>query len=221
MERIPEPELMDDAEQAAAYAGADFELAHSRFIDLFRETFPNEPINGEVLDLGCGPADITVRFARAYPQCTLYGMDGAEAMLEHGHRRVNREGLGERISLIRGYLPGAPLPAAAYAAVISNSLLHHLRDPAVLWETVKHCARSGAPLYVMDLLRPADRGEAESRVEEYAGDESPVLRHDFFNSLLAAYRLEEVADQLRAAGLSHLKIEAVSDIHLLVSGRMS
>ncbi|HET9234400.1 MAG TPA: SAM-dependent methyltransferase, partial [Candidatus Eisenbacteria bacterium] len=58
MERIPEPELMTEDEQARAYAQADFEEAHSRFIALFRETFP-EVSEGTALDLGCGPGDIT------------------------------------------------------------------------------------------------------------------------------------------------------------------
>ena len=41
MERIVEPELMSGAEQAQAYADANFEEAHSRYPLLFREKFPN------------------------------------------------------------------------------------------------------------------------------------------------------------------------------------
>ncbi|HEX6174620.1 MAG TPA: SAM-dependent methyltransferase, partial [Candidatus Binatia bacterium] len=62
MERIPEPELMDEDEQARAYALADFAEPHNHFVELFRECFPDEAITGHVLDLGCGPADVTLRF---------------------------------------------------------------------------------------------------------------------------------------------------------------
>jgi ubiquinone/menaquinone biosynthesis C-methylase UbiE len=220
MERVPEPELMDDAEQATAYAQADFEEPHSHFIQLFRETFAEEQVTGTVLDLGCGPADIAIRFARAYPDSEVYGVDGAEAMLACGRARLMEEGLGGRVRLISAYLPGAPLPLAAYDAIISNSLLHHLRDPAVLWETVKHYARPGAPLFVMDLMRPASRELAGRLVDEYAADEPPVLRHDFFHSLLAAYRPGEVEAQLHLAGLAGLTVAEVSDRHLLIYGRM-
>src|SRR3569833_3307130 len=92
MQRIPEPELMDDDAQARAYAEADFEDAHARFIALFREQFTDVDITGTVLDLGCCPADITVRFARAYPRCVVLGVDGAAAMLSYGERRVVRGG---------------------------------------------------------------------------------------------------------------------------------
>ena len=66
MERIPEPELMDEAEQARAYAEADFSGPHDMFVQLFREAFPDTAPAGAVLDLGCGPADVTRRFASAF-----------------------------------------------------------------------------------------------------------------------------------------------------------
>ena len=220
MQRIPEPELMNDAEQAAAYAFADFEDPHSRFIELFRETFPGEDVIGTVLDLGCGPGDITIRFVHAFPGCVVHGVDGAAAMLAHGHTRLEREGLRERVQLIEGYLPGAALPLESYDTVISNSLLHHLRDPMVLWDTLKRYAKPGARVFIMDLLRPAGRDEAQALVDEYAADEPDVLRHDFFHSLLAAYRVDEVQGQLRASGIAGLGVEQISDRHLLVHGRL-
>jgi SAM-dependent methyltransferase len=220
MKRIPEPELMNEAEQAAAYAFADFEEPHSRFVELFRETFPNEVVDGTVLDLGCGPGDITIRFVRAFSGCAAHGVDGAAAMLAHGRSRLEKEGLSERVRLIEGYLPGAELPLDTYDAVISNSLLHHLRDPMVLWTTLKQHAGSGAPVFIMDLLRPAGREQAQALVDEYAANEPDILRHDFFHSLLAAYRVDEVAGQLRTAGLDGLTVRQISDRHLLIHGRM-
>lgn len=218
MERKPEPELMDDPVQARAYAEADFSEAHDRFVELFREHFPNRNITGLVLDLGCGPADVSIRFAQAYPDCRILGVDGARAMLDEGLRAVTQAGLGERIQLVEGYLPGVALPDVDYATVISNSLLHHLADPMVLWEQIGTIAGPGTPICVMDLMRPAARADAEQLVLEYAADAPAVLRQDFFNSLLAAYRVDEVRAQLQAAGLSHLSAESVSNRHWLVAG---
>src|SRR3569623_801634 len=127
MQRIPEPELMDDDAQARAYAEADFEDAHARFIALFRERFADVDITGTVLDLGCGPADITVRFARAYPRCVVHGVDGAAAMLSYGERRVVQEGLQSRITLVRGYLPDAGLAYLTIEAVADRHLAVHGR----------------------------------------------------------------------------------------------
>lgn len=218
MERIPEPELMDDAAQARAYAEADFEAPHSRFVELMNAAF-GEPLTGCVLDLGCGPADITLRVARAHPGCELHGVDGAPAMLRLGREAVARCGLEGRVRLLEGYLPGAPLPRKGYDAIISNSLLHHLADPMVLWETIRAVGRPGAAVFVMDLMRPESREQAQRLVDEYARDEPEVLRHDFYHSLLAAYRPEEVESQLARAQLP-LRVAVVSDRHLTISGRL-
>jgi hypothetical protein len=63
MERIVEPELMDDEAQARAYAEADFEEPNARFVALYREFVGALPAGAAVLDLGCGPGDITLRLA--------------------------------------------------------------------------------------------------------------------------------------------------------------
>jgi SAM-dependent methyltransferase len=218
MERIPEPELMNEAAQARAYAEADFAEPHERFVTLFGEFFPEVDPAGWVLDLGCGPADITLRFARAHPRCRIDGVDGAGAMLALGREAVEAAGLVERVRLVHGYLPGATLPRPRYEAVISNSLLHHLADPLVLWRAVAAHAESGAPVFVMDLMRPESREAAAALVEQYAAGEPEVLRRDFHHSLLAAYTPAEVEGQLVAAGLAGLAVRPVSDRHLTVSG---
>lgn len=215
MQRIPEPELMEGLEQARAYADADFSEPHQAFVRHFCQRFPDFRA-GSVVDLGCGPADVTVRFARAFPDTVITGIDGSRAMLERARERVAREGLGNRIRLVELRLPAA-LPER-YDAVISNSLLHHLLDPMVLWDTVRAAAKPGAPVFVMDLMRPHSIAEAERLVALHAADAPPVLRKDFFNSLLAAWQPDEVRAQLAAAGLGHFRVEPVSDRHFIVWG---
>ena len=220
MERVTEPEVMDEPEQARAYAEADFEQAHSQVIALIRERFPGDDFAGATLDLGCGPADISIRFARAFPAARVDGVDGAVAMLTHARAAVRDAGLEARVRLIRGRLPEARLPQARYDAVISNSLLHHLHEPRVLWEAVRRYGAPGARVFVMDLLRPRSRDHARALVAEYSGTEPDVLQRDFYNSLRAAFRPQEIQGQLDSAGLGTLTVETVSDRHLAVWGRL-
>ena len=72
----------------------------------------------------------------------------------------------------------------------------------------------------MDLLRPSSQAEAHALVDQYAAEEPDILRADFFNSLLAAYRPTEVQSQLQLQGLSHLNLELVSDRHFIVWGQI-
>jgi len=222
MQRLPEPDLMDDKAQARAYAQADFTEPHDNFIRLFQAQWPGRIIRGRVVDLGCGAADISIRFARAFPGCEIDGIDGANAMLAFGIKAVAAAGLSKRIDLIHSYLPDDELMAASYDAVISNSLLHHLNDPMTLWHAVRACTSpdnvAGIPVFIMDLMRPENETEVSRLVEQYVADEPEILRHDFQNSLFAAYTVDEVRAQLTAAGLDSLTVEAVSDRHLIVAG---
>jgi trans-aconitate methyltransferase len=128
MKRIPEPELMDDPAQAHAYARADFNAPNSLFLQLFTEKFPHfSPLS--VLDLGCGPADIAIRFARCFPEARVTGLDGASHMLDHGKRAIAACGFQKRVTLCKGVLPLTFLAAMEYEAIIANSLLHHLAIP--------------------------------------------------------------------------------------------
>ncbi len=220
MNRVPEPELMDSPEQAAAYAGADFEEPHGRFIEEFKLAFPDEPVTGPVLDLGCGPADITIRFARAFPDAQLDGMDAGPNMLGHGLAAIERAGLVMRIRLCHGRIPEDATPRDRYGVIISNSLLHHLPEPLSLWQTIRRHAAAGARVFVMDLRRPPSREAAEELVGEHAADEPEILRRDFFNSLLAAYTPGEVRRQLETADLGGLEVAEPTELHLIVHGQI-
>ena len=217
MRRTPEPELMDEATQARAYSDADFSQAHQPFIDRIAARFGR--LAGEVLDLGCGPADPTVRLAMANPEVTILGVDAGANMLELARARVRGEGLEHQIQFQLRHLPDPELEGMQFDVVVSNSLLHHLDDPMVLWRTVAACAKPGAPVAVMDLMRPYDEASVDRLVTTYAVDAPDVLRADFRNSLRAAYTIEEVADQIGRLRFANFDVEAISDRHLLVTGR--
>jgi SAM-dependent methyltransferase len=220
MDRIAEPELMLDREQAEAYALADFAEPHNRFVDLLRSRLPNLPRAGIALDLGGGPGDVARRFACAFPGWQADVVDGSSAMLEIGRRLTHNAGLASRIKFHELMLPADAMPRARYALVFSNSLLHHLRDPAVLWSSIQRWAETDAGVFVMDLLRPESPQRARELVDQHAVGEPAALQNDFYASLLAAYRPEEVADQLERAGLDYLSIEVVTDRHFIVWGQM-
>jgi hypothetical protein len=90
----------------------------------------------------------------------------------------------------------------------------------VLWQTIRQYAKRGTIVFVPDLRRPSSRVRAREFVRKYSGGEPEVLRRDFYNSLVAAFTRAEVREQLKQAGLNTLKVEIVSDRHLLVFGRV-
>jgi len=217
MQRIPEPELMTDEAQAIAYANADFEEPHNHFIELLKESIGDQlPDSGTAMDLGCGAADISIRFAKAFPNYQIDALDGAEAMLAEGVKAVNASGSTQRIHLIEAYLQETTLVNMEYDLIFSNSLLHHLHDPMLLWNAIKN-AKGKPSVFIMDLMRPENDDMVDTLADKYARNEPEVLQRDFHNSLKAAFTPEEVVLQLAPAGLEGFKVTVVSDRHMTIS----
>lgn len=220
MKRIPEPELMDSEVQTQAYAEADFADANSLFVNDFIVSFPGLPENGRLVDLGCGPADICIRLAMALPGWSVTGLDAGANMLRQAARALEDAACSDRVNLHLSHLPETGLEATSFNAVVSNSLLHHLPSPEILWDSIRTLGAPGAFVTVMDLVRPASTQAAQAIVDQYAQGAPEILREDFFNSLLAAYTTDEIATQLSDAGLHSLDIVKPSDRHWMVRGQL-
>lgn len=219
MERILEPELMEDAEQALAYSHADFATSHQMRVTWFQERFGRETHPASILDLCCGGGDMTFRFARAFSNTHILAVDGSQAMLDIAHKDVQAEPeIAARIQFVKAFLPSDAIPKAHYNLVMSHSALHHFHDPNALWETLRAHTRPGTLVFVSDLQRTQSVEAAEQLVQERAANEHPILQKDFAASLCAAFTPEEVREQLKANGLEKLKIEAINDVYMLVYG---
>jgi ubiquinone/menaquinone biosynthesis C-methylase UbiE len=215
MDRVLEPEIMNDEEQARAYARADFSSSNQMFVDGLLARHASKLKTA--LDVGCGPADIPIRLARAQPSIRVTAVDASSAMLREAAKAVETAGLAQQIALVKGRVPGLDPMGRDFDAILSKDLLHHLPDPLVFWEEVKRLVRGPTLLYVMDLFRPPSEEDARNIVESVSGDEPAILKQDFYHSLLAAFTADEIEDQLRQAGLG-LNVAVVSDRHLLVEG---
>jgi len=215
MDRVLEPEIMDGEAEASAYARADFSDSNQWYVDHFVQEYPRHL--GQIVDLGCGPADVPVRLAHAAVAARITAVDGSAAMLELARQAIHKSRTHGRITLHLGRLPGLALAEHHYDAVLSKDMLHHLPDPQVLWSEARRLGRAGAAVYVMDLVRPSSPLEAREIVERVSADEHPLLKEDFYNSLCAAFTVEEVRSQLEAAHLP-LTVEQVTARHLRVKG---
>ncbi len=216
MDRVLEPEVMDEDAQVLAYAQADFAEENQGFVDRFREYF-SEFSEGHILDLGCGPGDIPLRLARALPLCRVTGIDASAPMIRLAEQAVLQAGLSARVTFRCERFQDVAGASQADAAV-SNSLLHHVPNPLQFWHRLRLLVKPGSPVLVMDLLRPESPEAAQAIVDQYAADEPAVLRRDFYNSLLAAFTEDDIGAQLARMNLTRLLIDVPDDRHWVVGG---
>ena len=93
MNRVKEPELMDTNEQTEAYAGADFSSSEDSLInglDKYLHTKKRElDKKSLIIDVGCGPGNISEKLSIRWPSVQVLGIDGSEEMLKIAKKRQN------------------------------------------------------------------------------------------------------------------------------------
>ncbi|MFM7352247.1 MAG: class I SAM-dependent methyltransferase, partial [Microcystis aeruginosa] len=105
MERILEPEVMDDREEAIEYDAMDFTEVNTNFA---KEAVQLAGINARVLDVGTGTARIPIMLSQLRPQWQIIAIDLADSMLEIGQKNILSANCQEKIKLER--VDGKNLP---------------------------------------------------------------------------------------------------------------
>lgn len=208
--RVLEPEVMDSAEEAHDYDAMDHATVNRVFVADFLAAWDGR---GPVLDVGTGTAQIPIELCRQHAAAEVVAVDLAEHMLAVGRDNVRRAGLEGRIRLQRCDAKGLPFESGAFAAVISNSIVHHIPEPKQVLEEMVWVAAPGGLLFVRDLLRPADEKTLAALLGLYAADANVHQRQMFADSLRAALTLEEVRALVRTLGFAPESVQQTSDRH--------
>jgi ubiquinone/menaquinone biosynthesis C-methylase UbiE len=220
MQRVLEPEVMDQEAEVTAYARADFSDSNTLFVRTILESIGRSP--RRALDIGCGPGEIPILLAQACTSVDVVAVDASAPMLRIAREAVRKHGLEHRVTLSEQRLPGLVFSRYDFDLIYSKDMLHHIPEPAAFWKEIARLHRQGARdtnVFVVDLCRPESEHDAQRIVETVSANESPLLKKDFYNSLLAAFTPTEIQDQLRAAGLN-LGTAQLGPRHFCVSGRL-
>ena len=232
LRRVLEPELMDTAAEARDYDAMDHAGVNRVFVTdfLFAATGAGLPLSEganeyddgpadagnalvDILDLGTGTAQIPIELCRRAANARVMAIDLATEMLMVARLNVEIASLRDRIQLNRVDGKQLPYTAERFAAVMSNSIVHHIPEPArVLAEAVR-VARPGGLLFIRDLLRPNDDAAVGRLVATYAAGANGHQRAMFEASLRAALSLAEVRGLIANLGFDPETVRATSDRH--------
>ena len=208
---------MDGFDQVLAYAAADFSLGDQQMIQCIKKLIgissplPDNPL---IIDLGCGPGNITLKLAQLFPMARVVGIDGSLPMLSIASQRAVDQSLS--VEFLCSILQNVP----SYQAdlLVSNSLLHHMHDPDLIWSITKRLSAPGCRVVHRDLRRPSSFQELNYLKHTYMNDLPSVLVHDFCASLLAAFTPQEIKEHLLRFGFTQLSANSENDRYLVVQG---
>ena len=215
--RVLEPEVMDEADDAREYDAMDHGAVNRAFVD---DLLRLRPKLTRVLDVGTGTALIPATLCCRVETCRVTATDMSRAMLEVARKNVNLHGLIDRVQLQQCDARQLPYEDGMFDVVMSNSIVHHIPDPApVLAESVRVAAAYGLIFY-RDLMRPTDSDTLDALVSTYAGQANGRQQQLFRQSLHAALNLDEIRDIVAHLKFDPVSVQATSDRHWTwVAGR--
>jgi ubiquinone/menaquinone biosynthesis C-methylase UbiE len=215
VQRQLERELMDQPQDARDYAAAKFPQVMQAVLDrLFALTADRSA--ARMVDLGTGPASIPIALAKARPNWQITAVEAAGAMVKIAQIATRMAGVHQQVQIRSADAKATGLPQASFDIVFCNNMLHHMPDAAPLWDEIKRLAAPRATILVRDLIRPTSEQAAHLLVDR-SGQPN---KKDHFASLLAAFEVDEVRQQLVEAGLDFLRVDVVSEEYFDISGTM-
>jgi ubiquinone/menaquinone biosynthesis C-methylase UbiE len=211
--RVLEPEVMDSAQEAHDYDAMDHSEVNRAFVVDFLAVWQPPPGKPQVLDVGTGTAQIPIELCRQLTGVTVVAIDAAQHMLKVAKANVAKAKFERRIEVQFCDAKRMPFADGSFAAVISNSIVHHIPQPLGVLGEIGRVVAPGGTIFVRDLLRPADDRKVKQLVATYAGAANEHQQKMFEDSLRAALTLNEVRALVQQLGLDPQAVRQNSDRH--------
>ncbi|HUQ68795.1 MAG TPA: class I SAM-dependent methyltransferase [Planctomycetaceae bacterium] len=219
--RTLEPEVMDAESDAADYDAMDHSHVNRVFVaDLLSVWRAGRMSNESVsiaFDAGTGTALIPIELLQQGWMGSVVAADAAASMLELARRNVERAGYRERIGPVLRDCKALPETAGSFDLVMSNSIVHHIPEPANVVSEGWRILKPGGLLFVRDLFRPDDAATVDALVRQYAGHDNAHQQSLFRDSLHAALTVAEMQALIEPLGLPRDVVRATSDRHWTLS----
>lgn len=202
--RVPEPDLvMESVAQTASFTQAGDQGGVLAFLYLYNALQMTSVLQpgDRVLDLACGPANQLVQVARLNPEVRFVGLDASPTMLQCAQSTLAQAGVSN-VELVQGDMTRlAHLEDASLEGVICTMSLHHLPDHAALCATlleVRRVLKPNGRFYLMDFGRLKRLSTQRFLADDLR--QSPQFTEDYFNSLRAAFSVDELTAAMAPLG---------------------
>ena len=119
---------------------------------------------GSFLEVGPGPAFVSIEISKRIPRAQIIGLDISETMIGIGRRNVAEAGLSERITFRHGDAAKMPFDDAKFDFVVSSGSLHHWNKPVEVFGEIYRALKLGQPALVYDVRKDAPK----EKVDEFS-----------------------------------------------------
>ena len=196
-DRIPEPDLSMDSEEAVAAfarAGQPNGILSGVYAFYAEQACRMIRPGDRVLDLGCGPALLLASIAALNPEANFIGVDSSAPMIARGNELLCRRAVRNVDLRIDDMTRLDSIESGSIDVVLSSMAMHHLPDIDHLCRSFEAIEKVLAPdgrVFISDFGRLKSLQSIEYFVRRAIPRDEPILEHDYRASLRAAFSREE------------------------------
>ena len=215
--RVLEPEVMDTTEDAVDYDAMDHTQVNRVFVDDLLRSWPTRERLLRVFDAGTGTAQIPIELLGRGVAAKVIAADAASEMLRLARANVSRAGLSPVVTCVECDCKQLPDADESFDIVISNSIIHHIPEPFLVFAECWRILKPGGLLFIRDLHRPQTEAALQTLVDQYAAGTNAHQRRLFSDSLRAALTVDEVRELVQPLGINPASVSMTSDRHWTLS----
>ena len=231
MERVPEPELMEGKDQVISYDEADFSEGEVNLINQINHFLLRKNISlGEkdlIVDLGCGPGNISEKLAIKWPNTEVVGIDGSKEMILRAKYNKHISTYQKKLNNLRYICSDIKdiksnnfLFKREISLLVSNSLIHHITNLEDFFNAIRGLSSNITVNFHKDLKRPSDEKSALELKARCSTRYNEILTNDYYASLRASYTFKELKNFTLENNLSSLDVFEEGDNYLIVYGNV-
>lgn len=148
---------------------------------------------GIFLEVGPGPAFVSIEIASRIPQARITALDISETMIAIGRGNVADAGLSEQITFRRGDAAKMPFDDAEFDFVISSGSLHHWTKPVEVFGEIYRVLKPNKPAMIYDVRKDATEGEVDKFSRQI---KSWLMRWGLKHSIGESYTQQSIVELL-------------------------
>jgi len=230
MERVPEPELMEEKQQVISYDEADFSEGEVNLINQINYYLLRNNIYLDekdlIVDLGCGPGNISEKLAIKWPNTEVVGIDGSKEMILRAEYNKSISTNKKKLKNLRYIcseikdIKSNNFLLKRISLLVSNSLIHHITNLEDFFNIIRSLSSNITVNFHKDLKRPLDEKSALELKAQCSTKYNEILTNDYYASLRASYTFKELKNFILENDLSSLDVFEEGENYLIVYGNV-
>ena len=167
---------------------------------------------GRLVEIGPGPAYVSIEIAKRLPNVEIVGLEISETMIEIAKENAETHELSDKITLRKGDASSMPFEDSEFDFAVTSGSLHHWKKPNQVLSEIYRILKPGCIALISDLRKDAPK----EKVDEFANKiDSKFMRWGLKHSFKEGYTARQMQAMMKSTQFSEIEITE-EDISMLI-----